>query len=68
MSKSQEILDELHSMNEPAGMIKSFADKSGKSEEEVEKLFDQAKKIAAEAGQKDNYAYITGVLKKSLGL
>lgn len=34
----------------PANIIKSFSDKSGKSEQEVERLWDKAKKIV-----KDEY-------------
>jgi len=48
--------------------VKSFADKTGKSEAEVEKLWDKAKKIAKESGREEDYAYITGILKKMLGL
>lgn len=52
----------------PSNVVKSFAEKTGKSEEEVEKLWDKAKDIAKKEGEEENYAYITGVLKKMLGL
>lgn len=52
----------------PANIVKSFADKSGKSIQEVEKLWNKAKAVAADEGQKENYAFITGILKKMLGL
>jgi len=50
----------------PANVIKSFAQETGKSAEEVEKLWDKAKEIAKDEGQDENYAYITGILKKML--
>lgn len=52
----------------PADLVKSFAKKTGKSVQEIEKLWVKAKEVADEAGQKENYAYITGVLKKMLKL
>lgn len=52
----------------PANIVKSFADKTGKSEQEVDKLWNKAKEVAVEAGEAENYAYITGILKKMLGL
>jgi hypothetical protein len=52
----------------PAGQIKSFAKKSGKSEAEVEKLWDKAKELAADQGHKDDYDYVAGILKKMLKL
>ena len=52
----------------PSNVVKSFADKTGKSVAEVEALWDKAKKSAADEGQADNYAYITGTLKKMLGI
>ncbi len=58
----------------PAPMIKSFAEKSGKSEKEVEDLYKKAEgivkkqyELTKEDGDK-YYALVTGVLKKSLGL
>lgn len=56
----------------PAKQLQSFADKSGKSLKEVEKLWDQAKAIAKKeypnAEDDRFYAIVTGILKKSLGL
>lgn len=52
----------------PSSVVKSFADKTGKSVQEVDKLWNKAKEIAAEQGQPENYALITGILKKMLGL
>ena len=56
----------------PAQQLKSFAEKSGKSLKEVEKLWEQAKAIAKKeyADAKDDkfYAIVTGILKNSLGL
>jgi len=50
----------------PANIVKSFADKTDKSIEEVETLWKKAKEIAKENGQEENYAFITGILKKML--
>jgi len=52
----------------PKNIIKSFSKKSGKSEKEVEKLWKKAVAIANDEGQKDNYAYIVGILKKLVGI
>lgn len=50
----------------PAAIIKNFSKKSGKSEKEVEDLWKKAKSLAAKGGRKDDFAYITGILKKML--
>ena len=50
----------------PASVVKSFADKTGKSVAEVEKMWDTAKKIAKKEGREEDYAYITGILKNAL--
>jgi len=56
----------------PSSIIKSFANKTGKSESEVEKLWDKAKSIAKEEYPKisvdsDRYfSIVTGILKKML--
>lgn len=56
----------------PNNTVKSFAEKTGKSEAEVEKLWNEAKDAAKEAGfseEKDPdkfFAYTTGILKKML--
>jgi hypothetical protein len=52
----------------PAGLVKSFAKKSGKSVSTVDRLWGKAKGIAAKAGRKGNYGYIVGILKKMLGI
>lgn len=52
----------------PAPLIKSFAQKTGKSQDAVEKLWSKAKAIAKEEGHNKDYAYIVGILKKMLGL
>lgn len=52
----------------PINVIKSFADKSGKSEQEVEKLWNEIKQSAEDSGHKEDWAYITGSLKKALQL
>ena len=52
----------------PLSIVLSFAKQTNKSVEEVEELWNKAKKIAKEQGQENNYAYITGILKKMLGL
>jgi len=48
--------------------LSSFAKQSGKSLSDVEKLWDKAKEIASDSGRKEDYAYITGVLKNMLKL
>lgn len=52
----------------PASIVKSFAQKSGKTETEVEELWTKAKEIAKENGREEEYDYIVGVLKKMLSL
>ena len=56
----------------PNSIVKSFAKKTGKSVQDVEKLWDKAVGIAAKQGlAKDSeafFAYTTGVLKKMLKL
>lgn len=58
----------------PNNIVKSFSDKSGKSEAEVEKLWDKSEEIVKEKynlspddGDKF-YSLVTGVLKKMLKL
>jgi len=50
----------------PAAVVKSFAQKSGKTVSAVEKLWQKAKAAAAKAGRKEDYAYIVGILKRML--
>jgi hypothetical protein len=52
----------------PSTIVKSFADKTGKSIEDVERLWGQAKVLASKEGHSGDYAYITGILKKMLKL
>lgn len=52
----------------PTPALKSFAQQSGKSIETLEKYWDKAKKLAAEAGHKDDYDYITGITKRMAGI
>lgn len=52
----------------PASVVKSFADKTGKSVAEVEKLWDKAKAAAKEQGREEDFAYTTGILKKMVGI
>lgn len=52
----------------PINQIKSFAKQSGKSENEVEKLYQKAKDIAKESEREEDYGYIIGILKKMLKL
>jgi len=52
----------------PANIVKSLAKKAKKTVDEVEKKWNKAKEIAKKEDQEDNYAYITGILKKMLGI
>ena len=55
----------------PSNLIKSFAEKTGKTEQEVEKLWNKAKTIALEKMKETEegfYAYVTGILKKMLSI
>jgi hypothetical protein len=52
----------------PAASIKSFASKSGKSEAEVERLWNKAKERAKEQGHTEDWPYIVGILKTMLGM
>jgi hypothetical protein len=54
----------------PNQVIKSFAKKSGKSEADVEKLWNQAKGMASEKGLKDDafFAFATASLKTMCGI
>jgi len=55
-------------IKETADLVKSFAEKSGKSVAEVEKLWKEAKTKAKEEGHAEEYDYIVGILKKMLSL
>ena len=54
----------------PSSVVKSFADKTGKSVDAVERLWDEAKASAKKQGHKETddnfYAIVTGILKKML--
>lgn len=56
----------------PNNIIKSFSDKSGKSEQEVERLWDKAKGLVKDqypnvAADSDRYySLVTGILKSML--
>ena len=50
----------------PASLVKSFATQTGKTVKAVEKLWAKAKELATEAGRKEDYAYIVGILKRML--
>jgi len=58
----------------PSNLVKSFAEKSKKSEEEVDKLFKKSEDIVkkqykdVEVGSDSFYKLVVGVLKKMLGL
>ena len=56
----------------PAAVLKSFAKKSGKSIEELERFWNEAKKAATEKGlEKDSpqfFAFVTAIVKKRAGL
>lgn len=52
----------------PNNIVKSFAQKTGKSEAEVEKLWDKAKAEAEKADTDDVYAYTVGILKNMLSI
>jgi len=55
-------------IKESVPVVKAFAEKSGKSVPEVEKLWKEAKDQAAKEDKAEDYAYITGILKKMLKL
>lgn len=56
----------------PSNIVKSFSKKTGKSEAEVEKLWQKAKQSAKKQGRKESdpkfYNLVTGILKKMLKL
>lgn len=56
----------------PTPALKSFSQKSGKPLDEVERLWKKAKRLARKEGftKKDDsyYAYVTGILKRMLGI
>lgn len=57
----------------PNATVKSFAEKYGKSIEEVDELWDKAKSIADKLNHVDKdsdqyYVYVTGTLKRMLNI
>jgi len=52
----------------PAAVLKSLASKAGVSAERAEKLWQKAKKAAADEGKPEDYAYITGIVKQMMGV
>jgi len=52
----------------PIDVIKSFSKKTGKSVNELEKLWKKAKAIAKEEGHEEEYDYIMGIFKKMIGI
>jgi len=58
----------------PNNIVKSFADKTGKSKDEVEKLWNKSKEIVKKEYPEikedtpEFFKLVTGILKKSLGL
>lgn len=72
-----EITEDLYStifrIMEPAGVVHSLAVKTGKTDAEVEKLWDKAKEVVKDeykAGEDEDryWALVTGTLKKMLGI
>lgn len=68
----EDFKDFLYEVVETSALVKSFADKTGKSPEEVERLFIKSKNIAKEQGRKETdgnfFRFVVGILKKILGL
>lgn len=58
---------EGYDLEEAASIVKALAKKHNKTVDEVEGLWKKAKKSASDSGHKEDYAYITGILKKMLG-
>jgi hypothetical protein len=52
----------------PNNIVKSFAEKTNKSVEYVEKKWDEAKIKSEKEGHKNDYPYIVGILKNLLGI
>lgn len=61
----------LAELNETAAVVSSFAKRSGKSEEEVEKLWKKAKEKALEQRSESDpqfYGLVVHILKNMLGV
>lgn len=58
----------------PSDLIKNYAEKTGKSIDELEKLWEKAKEITSEKGFSEEnspdlfYSYTHGVFKRMLGI
>lgn len=52
----------------PAPALYSLAQQAGVSVSKAEEYWDKAKTLAADEGKAEDYAYITGIVKKMLGL
>ena len=67
---NEDQIDFLYRIVETNALIKSFAKKSGKSEEEVDKLWGEIKQELKNSGRKETdknfYAILVGTLKKRL--
>lgn len=51
----------------PNAYVQKLAKKGKHSEDELERRWSKAKKLAADKGESDNYAYITGIFKRMVG-
>lgn len=51
----------------PNAYIQKLAGKGKHSEDELERRWKKAKGLAADRGEGDNYAYITGIFKRMVG-
>lgn len=58
----------------PSSIVKTYAEKTGKSEKTIEKYWDKAKRLADSQENVDKededryYAYVTGILKNMLDI
>jgi hypothetical protein len=52
----------------PTPALKSLADKAGISMDKAEKYWEKAKQLASEEGHEEEYDYITGIVKKMMGI
>lgn len=50
----------------PPALVKTFAQRTGRTVRAVEKLWNKAKELAADAGRGEDYAYVVGILKRML--
>lgn len=51
----------------PSEYVKKLATKKGVSAKEAERKWDKAKKLAADEGHAEDFAYITGIFKRMMG-